>query len=268
MWPQPPSIRRRAFELFAESERQARWQNDLPSNSTCASRPISAAQDGPSGYVGRLRPATGPATIPGARSPDSIGAKVARPVRRFFWFCSDDVREDPLKSDSFEGTTDDGFSSSWTGRVWGRETQPFGQRPDEGRAWSRLGSTTRVDPATKPRRTRGSRGKATRKLPRPNARRSRSSMPATPRRAEIRKQYKSLVKDLRPDINGSNRDDKERLQEVNCGLGQDRRNHSSAECRPLRPRGRAGSGRDECHRDAVHAVAQAGRGRPVLWMNA
>ena len=33
-------------------------------------------------------------------------------------------------------------------------------------------------------------------------------------RPEIRKQYKSLVKDLHPDMNGGNRDDEERLQEV------------------------------------------------------
>ena len=33
-------------------------------------------------------------------------------------------------------------------------------------------------------------------------------------RAEIRKQYKSLVKDLHPDLNGGNRADEERLQEV------------------------------------------------------
>ena len=33
-------------------------------------------------------------------------------------------------------------------------------------------------------------------------------------RAEIRKQYKSLVKDLHPDMNGGNRDDEARLQEV------------------------------------------------------
>ncbi|HBN29651.1 MAG TPA: molecular chaperone DnaJ, partial [Rhodobacteraceae bacterium] len=31
---------------------------------------------------------------------------------------------------------------------------------------------------------------------------------------EIRKQYKSLVKDLHPDLNGGNRSDEDRLQEV------------------------------------------------------
>ena len=33
-------------------------------------------------------------------------------------------------------------------------------------------------------------------------------------RTEIRKQYKSLVKDLHPDMNAGNRDDEDRLQEV------------------------------------------------------
>ena len=33
-------------------------------------------------------------------------------------------------------------------------------------------------------------------------------------KAEIRKQYKSLVKDLHPDMNGGDRSDEDRLQEV------------------------------------------------------
>ena len=58
-------------------------------------------------------------------------------------------------------------------------------------------------------------GTATRKLP-PTERKALEILDArdTWTRTEIRKQYKSLVKDLHPDMNGGDRSDEERLQEV------------------------------------------------------
>ena len=50
---------------------------------------------------------------------------------------------------------------------------------------------------------------------RPSGGRSRSSTPRTRQtKAEIRQQYKALVKDLHPDMNGGRRDDEARLSEV------------------------------------------------------
>ena len=50
---------------------------------------------------------------------------------------------------------------------------------------------------------------------RPSGGRSRSSTRRTAsRKTEIRRQYKALVKDLHPDMNGGRRDDEARLAEV------------------------------------------------------
>lgn len=136
----------------------------------------------------------------------------------YFWFCKDHVREYNLKWNFFSGQTEDDFQKLMdSDRVWGRETKPFGKRPDEGRAWSRLGIED-------PLEILGDKGTqnpgksisgATRKLP-PTERKALEILEARDHwtRIEIRKQYKSLVKDLHPDMNGGNRSDEDRLQEV------------------------------------------------------
>jgi hypothetical protein len=137
----------------------------------------------------------------------------------WYWFCKDHVREYNLKWNFFQGTTDAEFQDFLAkDRVWGRATQPFGQRPDEGRAWARLGMTdahgvlgekATLNPGKVPPTG------ATRKLP-ATERKALEILDArdTWTRTEIRKQYKSLVKDLHPDMNGGDRKDEERLQEV------------------------------------------------------
>ena len=136
----------------------------------------------------------------------------------YFWFCKDHVREYNLKWNFFQGTTDEEFQKFLEkDRVWGRATEPFGKKPDEGRAWSRLGvddpmailgEKATLNPA-KPTST------ATRKLP-STERKALEILDArdTMTKAEIRKQYKSLVKDLHPDMNGGDRSDEDRLQEA------------------------------------------------------
>ena len=136
----------------------------------------------------------------------------------YWWFCRDHAREYNLKWNFFQGTTDAEFAAFMEkDRVWGRATQPLGQRPDEGRAWARLGVE---DPL-------GILGERATRNPGPAAAQSTRKLPSTERKAieildardtwtrsEIRKQYKSLVKDLHPDLNGGDRRDEERLQEV------------------------------------------------------
>jgi HAMP domain-containing protein len=101
-------------------------------------------------------------------------------------------------------------------RVWDRATRPFGKKRDEQRAWSRLGVD---DPheilGGNATRNPGKAVTGTRKLP-PTERRALEILEARDHwtRTEIRKQYKSLVKDLHPDMNGGNRADEDRLQEV------------------------------------------------------
>jgi len=133
----------------------------------------------------------------------------------YWWFCRDHVREYNLKWNFFQGTTEEEFEKFIDkDRVWGRETKPFGKRGDEDRAWQRLGIDDPMEllganATLNPGRVAG------RKLP-PTERRALDILEAKDSwtKTEIRKQYKSLVKDLHPDMNGGDRSDEERLQEV------------------------------------------------------
>ncbi len=151
------------------------------------------------------------------RSPDHLD--------EYLWFCKEHVREYNLKWNFFNGTTEEEFEEQMeSDRVWGRETKPFGKpgdksgtkTGDEQRAWARLGID---DPhqvlGQNATRNPGKSVTGTRKLP-PTERRAIDILEAKDHwtKAEIRKQYKSLVKDLHPDMNGGNRSDEERLQEV------------------------------------------------------
>lgn len=136
----------------------------------------------------------------------------------FFWFCKDHIREYNLKWNFFQGTTDEEFQKVLDkDRMWERETKPFSQK-DDGRAWARLGvndplSILGTNATQNP--GRAPVGNATRKLP-PTERKAVEILDArdTWTKTEIRQQYKSLVKDLHPDMNGGDRSDEDRLQEV------------------------------------------------------
>ena len=134
----------------------------------------------------------------------------------YYWFCRDHVREYNLKWNFFNGQTEEDFQKFIDkDRVWGRETKPFGKRGTEDRAWSRLGVDDPMEILGEKATQNPGRVSSGRKLP-PTERRALDILEARDSwtRAEIRKQYKSLVKDLHPDMNGGNRDDEERLQEV------------------------------------------------------
>jgi hypothetical protein len=135
----------------------------------------------------------------------------------YLWFCRDHVREYNLKWNFFTGQTEEEFQKSIdSDRVWNRETKPFGKRGEEDRAWSRLGVEDPME-ILGPNATQnpGRAQSSTRKLP-PTERKALEILDARDHwtRMEIRKQYKVLVKDLHPDMNGGNRADEDRLQEV------------------------------------------------------
>jgi len=144
------------------------------------------------------------------KSPDALD--------EYLWFCKEHAREYNLKWNFFAGQTESEMLDSMErDRIWGRATNATGTR-DETRAWQRLGIED-------PHQLLGD--KATRN-PGPNANRTGTRrLPSTERKAleildardhwsrvQIRKQYKSLVKDLHPDMNAGNRADEDRLQEV------------------------------------------------------
>lgn len=135
----------------------------------------------------------------------------------FFWFCRDHIREYNLKWNFFGTATDEEFQKLLEkDRLWERETRPFSKK-DDGRAWQRLGVNDPMallgEKATQnPGRVVST---ATRKLP-PTERKAVEILEArdTWTKAEIRKAYKGLIKVLHPDMNGGDRRDEERLQEV------------------------------------------------------
>ncbi len=135
----------------------------------------------------------------------------------FFWFCKDHVREYNLKWNFFDGSTEEEMNAQMdSDRVWERETKPFKKATDEQRAWARLGVD---DPhqvlGANATQNPGKSITGTRKLP-ATERRAVEILEAKDHwtKAEIRKSYKALIKVLHPDMNGGDRSDEEKLQEV------------------------------------------------------
>jgi len=129
----------------------------------------------------------------------------------YVWFCKDHVREYNLKWNFFQGKSEEDFQAFLDkDRAWGPT-----KRPDEGHVWSRLGVNDPMEILGEKATQNPARNAATRKLP-PTERKALEILDArdTWTKIEIRKQYKGLVKDLHPDMNGGNRADEERLQEV------------------------------------------------------
>ena len=175
-------------------------------------------QTGRRGMTGASEAANRACDYPGCAAKGAFRApKSPDQLDDFFWFCKDHIREYNLKWNFFNGTSDEEFQKFLDkSRVWERETKPFSRQGD-GNAWARLGVNDPMallgEKATQnPGRVAST---ATRKLP-PTERKAIEVLDArdTWTKTEIRKQYKALVKDLHPDMNGGDRRDEERLQEV------------------------------------------------------
>ena len=133
----------------------------------------------------------------------------------FLWFCLEHVREYNLKWNFFSSQTEEEMEAQMQkDRVWERPTRPMTDA--EQRAWARLGVD---DPMQilggNATQNPGKRVAGGRRLP-PTERRAIEILDARDNwsKTEIRKQYKSLIKDLHPDMNGGDRADEDRLQEV------------------------------------------------------
>ena len=133
----------------------------------------------------------------------------------YLWFCRDHVREYNLKWNFFSGQTEEEYQKQVDNdRVWGRETKSFGHKGEQ-QAWQRLGIHHPMELLGEKATQNPGRATLGRKLP-PTERKALEILDAKDSwtRTEIRKQYKVLVKDLHPDMNGGNRADEDRLQEV------------------------------------------------------
>ena len=129
------------------------------------------------------------------------------------------VREYNLTWNFFENHTPKQFDDQVNAdKTWNRKTKPFRDqgRESEQKAWARLGINDPLDVLGEKGTREDVRGAIYSKRLGATERRaieileSRDSMS----KAEIRKQYKKLVKDLHPDMNGGERTDEDRLQEV------------------------------------------------------
>jgi len=134
----------------------------------------------------------------------------------YYWFCREHVREYNLKWNFFNGATEEEMEAQLDrDRVWERDTKPFRKSAEE-KAWARLGVD---DPhqvlGENATQNPGKRASGTRRLP-PTERRALEILDAKDNmtKSEIRKSYKALIKVLHPDMNGGDRSDEERLQEV------------------------------------------------------
>jgi hypothetical protein len=142
------------------------------------------------------------------KSPDSLDD--------FFWFCQKHVREYNLKWNFFNGQSEEEMAKRMDkDKVWERETKPF-RRTVEEQAWARLGvSDAHEVLGGNATQNPGKSITGTRRLP-PTERRAVEILEAKDHwtKAEIRKTYKALIKVLHPDMNGGDRSDEEKLQEV------------------------------------------------------
>jgi hypothetical protein len=155
---------------------------------------------------------------PGCEEPGQYRApKSPDNLEDFLWFCRDHVREYNLKWNFFDGTTEAEMEAQLDrDRVWDRPTKPFRKSVEE-KAWARLGiedphQVLGANATRNPGRAGNGLG---RKLP-PTERRAIEILDAKDNwtKAEIRKAYKALIKVLHPDMNGGDRSDEDRLQEV------------------------------------------------------
>lgn len=166
---------------------------------------------------------------PGCGKPGKFRApKSPDHLDEFFWFCMDHIREYNLRWNFFSDQSDADLERQFAAdRVWERPTRPLretvgraGPQPHaEGRAWRRFGFDDPLevlgDKGTLNPGERVGAVRPMRRLP-PTERRALEILDAQDNqtKAEIRKIYKALVKDLHPDMNGGKRDDEARLTEV------------------------------------------------------
>ena len=183
---------------------------------------ISAAKDkkrrakGRRGMSGAFETSTRRCDKAGCDLPGQYRApKSPRNLEDYYWFCKDHVRDYNLNWNYFQGQSEAEFQQFLdNATVWERPTKPFGRGAQE-QAWARHGVSDPMEILGANGTAAEARARVGRKLP-PNERRALDILEASDSwtRTEIRKQYKSLVKDLHPDMNGGDRSDEDRLAEV------------------------------------------------------
>lgn len=137
----------------------------------------------------------------------------------FRWFCLAHIRAYNQKWNFFENHSEEELEKQFAAdRVWERDTKPMSKASAEARAWARLGIED-------PHEVLG--GNATMNPGKGDALGGSKRLLADERKAidileakdnwtkpELRKQYKSMIKELHPDLNGGDRSHEDILQKV------------------------------------------------------
>ncbi len=145
-------------------------------------------------------------------------------LEEFRWFCLDHVRQFNQKWNFFDNHSEEELERQFAAdKVWDRPTKPFGKSNGskasaEARAWARLGIDDPHELLGENATQNPGRGDGLglgRKLP-AGERKSLDILEAREdwTKLELRKQYKKLIKELHPDLNGGDRTQEERLQQV------------------------------------------------------
>lgn len=183
------------------------------------------------GFVGETAAEARKCDWRGCSNPGQYRAPKSREeLNDFKWFCIDHIREfnktwnfyaDYSQADMEEARKSD--------QAWGRQTWKAGEKTGsgggpaghtDGRAWARfgfddpmevLGDNATINPGGKGEATKAKR----RMLPK-NEQSAIDVLGMQPEasRKELRAQYRALVKDLHPDMNGGERRDEDRLRDV------------------------------------------------------
>jgi DnaJ-domain-containing protein 1 len=168
--------------------------------------------------------------------PDCTGAGRYRAPRgpgdlhRFRWFCLDHIREYNSSWNYFRDHDPEELAAQQSAdRVWDRPTWRFGKNPQfstgsqphaDGNAWARFGFADPLEVLGENATMNPGREAARREPTRPRLPRNLVSAlevlgaEGVWSKAELRRRYRALVKDLHPDMNGGDRRDEGRLRRV------------------------------------------------------
>ncbi|MFV0474211.1 MAG: DnaJ domain-containing protein [Pikeienuella sp.] len=167
----------------------------------------------------------------GCSNPGQFRAPKSRhELNEFRWFCEGHIRDFNKAWNYYEGWTEAEMDAQRRADVsWDRPTWRLGEKPirpdgapghTDGRAWARWGFHD-------PMEVLGANGTINPGGPEDAAHRRQRMLPKNERsaleilgvaaeasKAEIRRRFRELVKDLHPDMNGGKREDEDRLRDV------------------------------------------------------
>ena len=195
------------------------------------------------GFVGETAKQARKCDHRGCQNPGLYRAPLSRDqLNAFRWLCIDHIREFNRSWNYYEGLSEAEFEAQRRAEMaWERPTWKLGQKPIkpegppghmDGMAWARFGYNDPLevlgDNATiNPGGAGETRRAKARMLPK-NEQSAIEILGMSPdaKRSEIRKQFRALVKDLHPDMNGGERRDEDRLRDVLWAWDQIKNSHS------------------------------------------